>query len=218
MPYTADRVKETSTTTGTGTFSLGGTSTGYQTFVAAVGTGAVVHYCATNRSATEWEVGIGTVTDASPDTLSRTTILASSNSGNAVTFTAGTKDIFLVRPAARPAPLSGGLEVNATGSSGTPNALSALESGTIFTNEGATAKVYHSLPTAAAGLVYTFVVQDTDGIRVVAATGDTIRINTSVSATAGYCEATAAGATVTLYAINATEWIATSSLGTWTVT
>lgn len=93
----ADRVKETTTTTGTGTINLDGAVSGFQTFVAGVGNGNACYYCIVGGS--EWEVGIGTVTDASPDTLSRTTILASSNSGSAVSFSAGTKDVFCTAPA-----------------------------------------------------------------------------------------------------------------------
>lgn len=105
------------------------------------------------------------------------------------------------------------VEANTAGS-GSPNIIAAAESGSVFTNEGATALNYHTLPTATAGLVYTFYVQDTDGIRVVANTGDTIRIDTSVSASAGYAESTTVGSSVTLTAINATEWVATSVIGT----
>lgn len=97
MPFIADRVKETTTTTGTGTVNLAGAATGYRTFVAAIGTGNTCCYCIELGS--EWEVGIGTVTDASPDTLSRTTIIASSNSNAAVSFSAGTKNVFVVNPA-----------------------------------------------------------------------------------------------------------------------
>ena len=75
-----DRVKETSTTTGTGTLSLAGAVSGFQTFVAGIGNSNVTYYAIVNDSGTEFEIGIGTVTDASPDTLSRTTILESSNS------------------------------------------------------------------------------------------------------------------------------------------
>ena len=88
----SDRVKETSTTTGTGTYSLDGAVTGYRTFVAGIGTGNTCHYTAENG--TDWEVGIGTVTDAAPDTLARTLILASSNAGAAVSWGAGSKNVF----------------------------------------------------------------------------------------------------------------------------
>ena len=94
-----DRVKETSTTTGTGTFSLDGASQDFETFVAGVGTGNTTYYCIVNAGTGEFEVGVGTVTDATPDTLSRDTVLSSSNSDGLVTFTAGTKDVFCTIPA-----------------------------------------------------------------------------------------------------------------------
>jgi hypothetical protein len=94
-----DRVKETSTTTGTGTFSLDGASQDFETFVAGVGTGNTTYYCIVNAGTGEFEVGVGTVTDATPDTLSRDTVISSSNSDALVTFTAGTKDVFCTIPA-----------------------------------------------------------------------------------------------------------------------
>jgi hypothetical protein len=94
-----DRVKETSTTTGTGTLNLAGAETGYEGFVAGVGTGNTTYYAIELNSANEWEVGIGTVTDAAPDTLSRDTIISSSNGDAAVNFSAGTKNVFCTLPA-----------------------------------------------------------------------------------------------------------------------
>ena len=96
-----DRVKETSTTTGTGTFSLDGASQSFESFVSGVGTGNTTYYTIVNADVIpgEWEVGIGTVTDATPDTLSRDTILSSSNSDAAVDFSAGIKDVFCTIPA-----------------------------------------------------------------------------------------------------------------------
>ena len=96
-----DRVKETSTTTGTGTFSLAGAETGFETFVAGVGTGKRTYYAISHDGSSEFEVGIGTVTDASPDTLSRDTFISSSNSDNKVEFSAGGKTVFCTLPAAR---------------------------------------------------------------------------------------------------------------------
>ena len=96
-----DRVKETSTTTGTGTFDLAGAATGFQTFVAGVGDTNTTYYAIFNQGTTEWEVGLGTVTDAATDTLARTTVITSSNSGSAVDFAAGTKDVFCTLPASR---------------------------------------------------------------------------------------------------------------------
>jgi hypothetical protein len=91
-----DRVRETSTTTGTGTIALAGAVTGYQGFTAAIGNTNTCYYTISNPGTTEWEVGIGTV---GTNTLARTTILASSNAGSAVDFTAGTKDVFVTYPA-----------------------------------------------------------------------------------------------------------------------
>lgn len=93
----ADRAKETSTTTGTGTYTLAGAVTGFEAFSTAVGNGNTCYYCATDN--TDWEVGLGTYTSAGT-TLARTTILASSNSDAAVNWGAGTREIFVTVPAA----------------------------------------------------------------------------------------------------------------------
>ena len=96
-----DRVKETTTTTGTGTINLAGAETGFESFVAGVGNSNTCYYCIAHQSANEFEVGLGTVTDATPDTLARTTIISSSNSDSAVNFSAGTKDVFCTLPASK---------------------------------------------------------------------------------------------------------------------
>ena len=96
-----DRVKETSTTTGTGTFDLAGAETGFESFVSGVGNGNITYYAISNDGTNEFEVGIGTVTDATPDTLSRDTIISSSNSDALVNFSAGTKTVFCTLPASR---------------------------------------------------------------------------------------------------------------------
>lgn len=95
----ADRVKETTTSTGTGTINLAGAVTGFQTFVAGVGDTNTTYYAIIDPAGGTWEVGIGTVTDSTPDTLSRDTIIASSNSGSAVSFGAGNKNVFSTQPA-----------------------------------------------------------------------------------------------------------------------
>jgi len=96
----ADRVQETSATTGTGTITLAGAVSGFQSF-SAVGDGNSTYYGIVNANG-EWENGIGTYT-ASGTTLSRTTVLSSSNSGNLVNFSAGTKNVFVNYPAGRAA-------------------------------------------------------------------------------------------------------------------
>ena len=96
-----DRVKETTTSTGTGTINLAGAADTFETFVAGIGTPNTCFYCISHQTANEFEVGIGTVTDASPDTLSRDTIISSSNSDSAVNLSAGTKDVFCTYPASR---------------------------------------------------------------------------------------------------------------------
>lgn len=93
----ADRVKETTTTTGTGTVTLLGASAGFQSF-AAVGNANTTYYTIAAQTGTEWEVGIGTYT-SSGTTLSRTTVFSSSNSGSLVNFSAGSKDVFVAYPA-----------------------------------------------------------------------------------------------------------------------
>jgi hypothetical protein len=97
-----DRVKETSSSSGTGSITLGGAFPGYQTFNAAIATGSTVYYTIHNLTAgvdNEWEVGLGTFT--SPATLARTTVLSSSNSGSLVPFTAGASglEVFITQPA-----------------------------------------------------------------------------------------------------------------------
>ena len=97
-----DRVKETSTTTGTGTFDLDGAVTGFDTFVTGIADGNTTYYAIFHQGTTEWEVGLGTVTDATPDTLARTTVLTNSDGNTSqVTFSAGTKDVFCTLPASK---------------------------------------------------------------------------------------------------------------------
>ena len=93
----ADRVKETTTSTGTGNITLAGASTGFQAF-SVVGNGNTTYYTISGQGTAEWEVGIGTYT-AAGTVLARTTVLASSNAGSLVTFSAGTKDVFVTYPA-----------------------------------------------------------------------------------------------------------------------
>ena len=93
-----DRVKETSTTTGTGTFTLAGAVTGFETFSSAIGNSNTTYYAISLQGGAEFEVGLGTV---AAGTLARTTIISSSNSDSAVDFSTGTKDVFCTLPASK---------------------------------------------------------------------------------------------------------------------
>ena len=97
-----DRVKETTATTGTGTLTLAGALTGFQSFSSALSDGDTTYYAIFESSTGEWEVGLGTFT-SSGTTLARTTVLASSNSGSAVNLTAGSAEVFITEPAGKSA-------------------------------------------------------------------------------------------------------------------
>jgi hypothetical protein len=126
-----DRVKETSTTTGTGTLNLDGAVSGFESFVAAIGNSNTTYYAITASNG-DFEVGLGTITDATPDTLARTTVITSSNSNNAVNFGAGTKEVFCTLPASKAVILdaSGNIVAN-NGSNLTALNATQLTSGTV---------------------------------------------------------------------------------------
>jgi hypothetical protein len=118
-----DRVKVSAVTTGTGTFTLGAAANGYQSF-AAIGNGSETYYTIASQAGGEWEVGKGTVTDtAGTFTLSRDTVLESSNAGSLVNFSAGNKDVFVTYPAER------AVYLDAAGS-----AVTVLDIGTLGTS------------------------------------------------------------------------------------
>ena len=126
-----DRVKETSTSTGTGTINLAGAETGFETFVSGVGTTNNTFYCIAHDGTSEFEVGIGTVTDATPDTLSRATIISSSNTDNLVDFTAGTKTVFCTYPAKRAPSASMTATTYVTTHSSTISDVQTMDSGVL---------------------------------------------------------------------------------------
>jgi hypothetical protein len=122
-----DRVKESTITTGTGAYSMAGAAVGFQDF-SVIGNANTTYYAVTDG--TDWEVGIGTYT-ASGTSLSRDLIFESSNSGNAVNWGAGTKDIFVTLPAERAiAPT----KLTVTNRSGTPVEVPLLNGFLIVTN------------------------------------------------------------------------------------
>ena len=147
-----DRVQETTTTTGTGTVTLAGAVTGFQDF-SVIGDGNTCYYAITSTN--DWEVGIGTYT-ASGTTLSRDTILESSNSGSAITLS-GTSNVFVTYPAEKSGHkddtntiyseqmgASNGLFVNANTVSSNfviPNNYNALSVGAITVNAGVSVTV-----------------------------------------------------------------------------
>lgn len=137
-----DRVKSSTTTTGTGTITLGAAALGFQAF-SVIGDGNTTYYTITDTVNGTWEVGIGTYT-ASGTTLSRDTVLESSNAGALVNFAAGSKDVFVAYPAERA--VIGGMgyvENSATISqSSTINAgNNAVSAGPVTINSGITVTV-----------------------------------------------------------------------------
>lgn len=137
----ADRVKETTTTTGTGTVTLAGAVTGFQSF-SAIGDANTTYYTIAGQTTSEWEVGIGTYT-SSGTTLSRTIVLSSSNSGSLVNFSAGTKDVFVTYPSSR------SIYADGTTLTATNNAILPVASGGtgVTTSTGTGSNVLSDSPT-----------------------------------------------------------------------
>ena len=126
-----DRVKETTTVTGTGTATLLGATTGFQSF-AVVGNANTTYYCIADQGGANWEVGLGTYT-SSGNTLARTTVLASSNAGALVVFTTGVKDVFVTYPSEK------GVWYDASGNvlfTGTTTAANLAYTGTLTGSTG----------------------------------------------------------------------------------
>jgi len=137
----ADRARDTTTTTGTGTVTLSGTApSGYQAF-SVIGNGNTTYYTIVGGS--EWEVGTGTYASSGP-TLARTTVLASSNGGSAVSFSSGTKDVFVTYPAE----IATMLGNSATGTGSVVLSASPTLSGTLTAATG----TFSGLITASAGV------------------------------------------------------------------
>jgi len=127
----ADRVQETTTTTGTGSVTLGGAVTGYQSF-AVIGNGNTTFYTIADQGGANWEVGIGTYSTTGP-TLARTTVLASSNSGSLVSFTTGSKTVFVTYPAEK------SINYDANGVATIGSAINYTDTGIIASFANATA-------------------------------------------------------------------------------
>jgi len=130
-----DRVKETTTTTGTGAVSLGGAATGFETFAQGIGNSNTTYYAIIHESADEWEVGLGTLDGDSSD-LTRTTVLTSSNSDSAVNFSSGNKTVICTLPASKAVVLDADGDVTLganldVGGNLTVTGLSTLNGGTL---------------------------------------------------------------------------------------
>jgi hypothetical protein len=184
-----DRVKETTTTTGTGTVTLAGAAAGFQSF-AAVGDGNQTFYAIVDSASGAWEVGVGTYT-SSGTTLSRTTVVSSSNAGSLVNFGAGSKDVFVTYPSSR------AVYLDAAGS-----AVSVLDIGTLgtstanITTANITAGTVSTAPASANDLV------NKSYVDTLAASGihfhQPVRVESPINLNATYNNGTAGvGATLT---------------------
>jgi hypothetical protein len=148
----ADRIQETTTTTGTGTVTLLGAVQGFQSF-SAVGNANTTYYTIAGQGTSEWEVGLGTYT-SSGTTLSRTTVLGSSNAGSLVNFSAGTKNVFVTYPASQAVLLNGTQTLTAktltsptiTGAVVSSMASSVLTSATAVNTTSGTSIDFTSIP------------------------------------------------------------------------
>tara|TARA_R110000868_G_scaffold233348_1_gene487083 strand:+ start:1473 stop:2693 length:1221 start_codon:yes stop_codon:yes gene_type:complete len=131
---TADRVLDSSTSTGTGAFVVSGTpAAGYRTFSAVMSVNDTCYYSIQGQTTSEWEVGLGTYSSA--NTLTRTTIYSSSNAGSAVTFSAGTKNVFITMVASRSLQLdaAGNVTPSIGGGTYTRTTITATAGQTSFT-------------------------------------------------------------------------------------
>ena len=161
----ADRGRDSSTTTSTGAFTLAGSApTGYRTFASVCSNNDTIYYCIQHQTLNEWEVGLGTSNGGT--TLTRTTVLASSNAGSAVNFSAGTKDVFTVFPAGKIATPDKPLTIGFTA---TAYSIGTISSGTVtpdptngnlqyYTNNGA-----HTLAVPSVSGDYSIVILVTNG-------------------------------------------------------
>lgn len=142
---TADRVRDTSTSTGTGSFVVSAAPPlGYRTLSTVLTTSDTFYYCISHQTANEWEVGLGTWSGSS--TFARTTVYSSSNSGSAVTFSAGTKDVFLTLAADRSVQLNpaGSIPIKGTTSGAVTLAVPAIAGSNTLTLPAVTGNIITS--------------------------------------------------------------------------
>jgi len=192
-----DRVQETSTTTGTGTFTLNGAVEGFSSF-SVIGDGNTTYYSITSQG-TQFEIGIGTYT-SSGTTLSRDTVLASSNSNNLVNFSAGTKNVFVTYPAGKSVNLNSSNNLDLTGKS----IISTSNGNITLTPDGSGKVVLDGLSYPVAdGSAGQFIKTDGSGVLSFASAGISWQSVQTTGFTAvtnrGYpCNTTSAAFTVTL--------------------
>jgi hypothetical protein len=127
----ADRVSDTTTTTGTGSITVSGTApTGYRTLSAVLSSGDTFYYCIQGQTTAEWETGTGTYSGG--NVFARTTVLASSNSGSLVSFSTGTKTVFITLAAAKT------LQIDSTGALNVTLSTSLPATAGVLWNNGGT--------------------------------------------------------------------------------
>ena len=165
-----DRVQETTTTTGTGTVTLLGAVSGYQSF-SVIGNANTTYYTIAGQITSEWEVGLGTYT-SSGTTLARTTVLDSSNGGSLVNFSAGTKSVFVTYPASQAVLLTGTQTLtNKTLTSpvvgGTPTGVGVLTSGTAVASTSGTSIDFTSIPSWVKRITFMLQGVSTNGVSTV---------------------------------------------------
>ena len=138
-----DRVKETTTTTGTGAISLGGAVANFQAFSAVLSDADTTYYAIIDVTNSDYEIGLGTYSSGG-NTLARTTILESSNGGSAVSFGAGSKNVFIAYPAEKSVYLddSNQLVINSTAVTSTPAELNLVDGSSAGTIVNSKAVVY----------------------------------------------------------------------------
>ena len=173
----ADRVRETTTTTGTGTISLAGPVSGFQGFSTAIGNANTTYYTIVDAATGAWEVGLGTYT-SSGSTLARTTVLSSSNSDALVPFASGTKDVFVTQPAER------AVYVLGAGTGLAAGAAAFTANGVVYANATNTLTTGSALTYSGGALLNTGSFAPTDGTNIgeIKINAATLDFNTSSSA------------------------------------
>lgn len=209
---TADFVQETTTTTGTGTYSLDGATTGFQSFISGNTSGDTVRFSVTNGI--DWEVCEGVITSGTPDTLTRATVLASSNAGSAVNWGAGSKNVSQVFTADE--------AINIAKTTGTLAQFAATTSsqlaGVISDETGSGALVFGTSPAITSPTITGTIIEDIvtlSGTEIDLDQGlGSIQLHTLTGNTT-YDDALTAGSAITLMIDDGTSYTVTWPTITW---